>query len=64
MLNRIGEQQPETLKLLSPVPLALHPVAVYLNSLGSDRSKATFDFELVTIALGRSLHLTISEKLH
>ncbi len=41
MLNRIEEQQPETLKLPEPVPLALHPAAVYLDSLGSDRSKAT-----------------------
>jgi site-specific recombinase XerD len=41
MLNRIEKQQPESLKLLSPVPLALHPAAVYLDSLGSDRSKAT-----------------------
>jgi len=41
MLNRIEEQQPETLKLPGPVPLALHPAAVYLDSLGSDRSKAT-----------------------
>ncbi len=41
MLNRIEEQQPETLKLPSPVPLALHPAAVYLDSLGSVSSKAT-----------------------
>jgi len=41
MLNRIGEQEPQTLKLHAPVPLALHPAAVYLDSLGSDRSKAT-----------------------
>ncbi len=41
MLNRIEEQQPSTLKLHAPVPLALHPAAVYLDSLGSDRSKAT-----------------------
>ena len=41
MLNLLEEQQPETLKLHAPVPLALHPAAVYLDSLGSDRSKAT-----------------------
>ncbi|MEG4588975.1 hypothetical protein QUA54_27720 [Microcoleus sp. MOSTC5] len=41
MLNLLGEQQPETLKLPPPVPLALHPAAVYLDSLGSDSSKAT-----------------------
>ena len=41
MLNRIEEQQPETLKLHAPVPLALHPAAVYLDSLGSVSSKAT-----------------------
>jgi integrase len=41
MLNLLEEQQPETLKLHEPVPLALHPVAVYLDSLGSVRSKAT-----------------------
>jgi site-specific recombinase XerD len=41
MLNRIEEQQPETLKLHAPVPLAKHPAAVYLDSLGSVSSKAT-----------------------
>jgi len=41
MLNRIEEKQPETLNLPCPVPLALHPAGVYLDSLGSDRSKAT-----------------------
>jgi hypothetical protein len=41
MLNRIEEQKPETLKLPEPVSLALHPAEVYLDSLGSDRSKAT-----------------------
>lgn len=41
MLDLLGEQQPETLKLPSPVPLALHPAAVYLDSLGSERSKAS-----------------------
>src|SRR4028118_805735 len=41
MLNLLEEQQPETLKLHAPVPLAKHPAAVYLDSLGSDRSKAT-----------------------
>ena len=41
MLNRIEEQQPETLKLPLPVPLAKHPAAVYLDSLGSVSSKAT-----------------------
>jgi integrase/recombinase XerD len=41
MLNLLGEQQPETLRLQEPVPLALHPAAVYLDSLGSERSKAT-----------------------
>jgi integrase/recombinase XerD len=41
MLNRIEEQQPESLNLHAPVPLAKHPAAVYLDSLGSDRSKAT-----------------------
>jgi site-specific recombinase XerD len=41
MLNLLEEQQPETLKLHEPVPLAKHPAAVYLDSLGSNRSKAT-----------------------
>ena len=41
MLNLLEEQQPETLKLHAPVPLALHPAAVYLDSLGSVSSKAT-----------------------
>ena len=41
MLDLLPEQEPQTLKLASPVPLALHPAAVYLDSLGSDRSKAT-----------------------
>jgi hypothetical protein len=41
MLNLLEEQQPETLKLPEPVPLALHPAAVYLHSLGSDPKKAT-----------------------
>ena len=50
MLNRIEEQQPETLKLPSPVPLAKHLAAVYLDSLGSDRSKATMVAGLDIIA--------------
>ena len=50
MLNLLEDQQPETLKLLSPVPLALHPAAVYLDSLGSDRSKATMVAGLDIIA--------------
>lgn len=41
MLDLLPEQQPETLRLQEPVPLALHPAAVYLDSLGSERSKAT-----------------------
>jgi integrase/recombinase XerD len=41
MLDLLQEQQPETLRLQEPVPLALHPAAVYLDSLGSERSKAT-----------------------
>ena len=41
MLNLLGEQQPETLNLPCPVPLTQHPAAVYLDSLGSERSKAT-----------------------
>ncbi len=41
MLNLLlGEQQPQSLKLPSPVPLALHPAAVYLDSLGSVSSRA------------------------
>ena len=41
MLDLLGEQQPETLNLRCPVPLTQHPAAVYLDSLGSERSKAT-----------------------
>src|SRR4028119_1745589 len=41
MLNRIGEQQPSTLNLPCPVPLTQHPASVYIDSLGSERSKAT-----------------------
>ena len=50
MLNLLEEQQPETLKLHAPVPLALHPAAVYLDSLGSDRSKATMGAALDIMA--------------
>jgi integrase/recombinase XerD len=41
MLDLLPEQQPETLNLRCPVPLTQHPAAVYLDSLGSERSKAT-----------------------
>lgn len=50
MLDLLGEQQPETLKLPSLVLLALHPATVYLDSLGSDRSKATMMAELDIMA--------------
>ena len=50
MLNLLPEQEPQTLKLASPVPLALHPAEVYLDSLGSDRSKATMGAALDIMA--------------
>ncbi len=49
MASQLDHQGPENLKLTSPLPLVLHPAAVYLSGLGAG-SQRTIRYSLNTIA--------------